>query len=262
MAEGPAFQKLQFEFAGHIRDPQNVAPPPGIEDRRMAIYRELFYNNVESLLATSFPVLRKISDDKRWHALIRDYFATHRASTPYFLEIGQEFLRYLQDERGSQPQDFPFLLELAHYEWVELAVSVLEVGAAPAELQPDGDLLDGIPLANPAAWSLAYNFDVHRIGVTYQPTAPPAAPTCLVVYRKSDFDMGFLEINPVTARLIELIKRDEHVTGRALLTQIAHELQHPDPAAVIDGGAQTLQDLREHSIILGALPAPDATGET
>ncbi|MDH4254937.1 MAG: DNA-binding domain-containing protein, partial [Gammaproteobacteria bacterium] len=56
MAERPAFQRRQYEFAAHIRDPDANPPPAGIEDRRMAIYRELFYNNLLSLLGSTFPV--------------------------------------------------------------------------------------------------------------------------------------------------------------------------------------------------------------
>lgn len=252
MAERPPFQDQQFAFAAHIRDPERHPAPPDIEDRRLAIYRDLFYNNVEGLLARSFPVLRKIHGDDAWHALIRDYFANHRAKTPYFLEIPQEFLTWLQDERGARDGDWPFLYELAHYEWAELAVSVLPVEPVPQGVRGDADLLTGVPVANPAAWSLSYAFDVHRIGPSYLPEAPPAQPTFLIVYRDPALTMGFLEINAVTARLVELIKRDEGATGRALLTRIATELQHPKPDVVIDGGAGILQQLREHTIVLGA----------
>ena len=48
----PTFKKHQYEFTAHIRDPERNARPDGIEDRRMGIYRDLFYNNVEGFLLT------------------------------------------------------------------------------------------------------------------------------------------------------------------------------------------------------------------
>jgi hypothetical protein len=45
VADLPEFQRKQYEFAAHIRDPEKNAAPPGIEDRRLAIYRDLFFNN-------------------------------------------------------------------------------------------------------------------------------------------------------------------------------------------------------------------------
>jgi hypothetical protein len=47
-------RQQQFLLSKHIRDPENSPPPPDIEDRRLAIYRDLFYNNIEGLLAGTF----------------------------------------------------------------------------------------------------------------------------------------------------------------------------------------------------------------
>ena len=52
------FQKLQAQLTAHIRNPALAAAPGGIEDRRLNIYRELFYNNIEGFLANAFPVVR------------------------------------------------------------------------------------------------------------------------------------------------------------------------------------------------------------
>ena len=111
------FTAVQYAFARHIRDPENAAAPADVEARRMAIYCDLFYNNVESFIANSFPVLRRITPDDRWHAMLRDYFSRHRARTPLFPKMPQEFLHYLEHERDTEG-DPQFLLELAHYEWM------------------------------------------------------------------------------------------------------------------------------------------------
>ena len=210
----------------------------------MGIYRELFYNNVEGFLSGTFPVLRQIHDDDSWHALVRDIFARHHSRTPLFLEIPREFLNWLEHERGARPGDLPFLYELAHYEWAELALSVSEETLEQENVDPEGDLLDGTPVLSPLVWHLAYHYPVHRIGPDFLPDQPGETPTFLVVYRGRRDEVGFLEINPVTKRLLELISEDTHASGHALLTRIATELSHPQPGAVIDGGTGILQDLR------------------
>lgn len=98
----PDFINKQYEFAAHIRDPEINPPPAELEARRMAIYSELFYNNVESFVASSFPVLRELYEDNQWHAMARDFFSRHKSTTPLFLEISQEFLIYLQSERNLE----------------------------------------------------------------------------------------------------------------------------------------------------------------
>ncbi len=57
----PEFQQKQYAFAAHIRDPENNPAPDGVEDRRMAIYRELFFNNLHNLLGSTFPVIKSCS---------------------------------------------------------------------------------------------------------------------------------------------------------------------------------------------------------
>jgi hypothetical protein len=249
--EQPDFIRRQYEFAAHIRDPENRPAPGEVEERRMAIYRELLFNNVESFMAGSFPVLRKILDDARWNSLIRNYFSRHKSRTPLFLEMPREFLTWLESERGDQDGDLPFLRELAHYEWVELALSIAEESLDLPGVDSNGDLLKGIPVLSPLAWHLAYNFPVHRIGPGFLPDRPGDSPTFLVVYRDRDYEVGFLETNPVTKRLLELLDEDAGETGETLLLRIARELNHPNPDIVIQGGAEILENMKRKDIILG-----------
>ena len=107
------FRAKQAEFAAYIRDPQHNPAPADVAPERMAMYRELFFNNIDSFLATSFPVLRSLFSEQHWQALASDFFARHRCHTPYFSEIDEEFLDYLQ--QCQTVSDYPFLWELAHY---------------------------------------------------------------------------------------------------------------------------------------------------
>jgi hypothetical protein len=146
------------------------------------------------------------------------------------------------------------MLELAHYEWVELALSIDERAPDPAAADAGGDLLEGRPVLNPVHRSLAYRFPVHRLSPGYTPAAAPAEPTRLLVYRDLDDEVGFVEINVVTARLLELLADETIATGRAALLRIAAELNHPQPATVIEGGRTILEDLRNRQVVLGTVP--------
>lgn len=256
MTDAPAradFLRAQYAFAAHIRDPQNAPRPADVDERRMEIYRALFYNNMESMLSSSFPVIRSLLDDERWHDLVRDFFIRHRCHTPHFPEIPQEFIAYLQQERHA-PEDPAFLVELAHYEWIELDVS-LDDGAPPPHMDPNGDLLGGVPVMAPVVRNLSYHYPVHRISRDYQPSEPGSQPTRLVVYRDRLDEVRFLEINAVTQRLLALMKENTHSRGLDLLRIITDELQSPKPDAVIRAGAEVLADLRQRNILLGTLAA-------
>jgi len=249
-AAKPEFIRQQLAFAAHIRDPMQHPAPAGIEDRRMGIYRELFYNNVEGFLNNSFPVLRKVMDDDAWHALARDFFAQHHCHSPLFLEIPREFLTYLDEERGEREGDLPFMRELAHYEWVELALSIAENEDQPT-VNAGGDLLDAIPVLSSLAWPLSYRYPVHTISPEFQPEAPGEQTTYLLVYRDAEDQVGFIALNPVSARLFSLLQEQTEQTGRQLLQQIADEMQHPNTEVVIEGGVTILNEWRQLGIVLG-----------
>ncbi len=251
MESTPEFIRRQYEFAAHIRDPEHKPVPADIEDRRMDIYRELFYNNVEGFLSNTFPVLREILPDKNWHSMVRDYFCNHLSQSPLFLEIPREFLNWLENERENKPDDLPFLFELAHYEWTELALSISEETFNMDNINPDGNLLTGIPVLSPLAWHLTYLYPVHKISLDNLPDQPGDTATCLVVYRNREDEIGFMEINPVTKRLLELIDADNNETGEQLLNRVANEMSHPQPEVVVNGGMEILRELAEKDIIPG-----------
>ena len=250
MADLPAFQQKQRAFAAHIRDPDHSAPPAGIENRRMAIYRELFFNNLEGLLRRSFPVLREILGEDAWRGLVREFMVRHRAHTPYFLEVPRELVDFLAAPRNDAGEP-PFLPELAHYEWVELALSVASERDDLAGIEDDGDLLAGVPVKSVLAWPLSYRFPVHRVSKQFQPAEPGAQPTCLVVYRNPDDELAFMELNRLTAALLERIAGNVELTGGELLRDLGTEFGYADTAALLGHGRRAMEEFREAGILLG-----------
>lgn len=235
-----ALREQQFTLARHLRDPALHPAPPGIEERRLKVYRDLFYGAIEGLLAGSFPVMRKTLGDERWHARVRDFYANYRSQTPLFTEIAEVFVEYLQ---GITP-DAPWQAELAHYEWIESAL-YLSDAEAPAH-DPHGDLLDGEPLLSCVAVPLACCWPVERIGPDFQPDQPDEAPTLLLVHRDADFQVRFARISGLAYRLLAGLEG----SGRATLEALAAEWG-ADREEVVEQGRRLLDDLREQGVILG-----------
>lgn len=246
-----ALLALQTAFAAHIRNPDCMPAPTGIEDRRMKIYRELFFNNISKFLAGNFPVLHCMYDKPGWSRLTRDFYVEHRAHTPLFTEISKEFLRYIEEQRRDRAGDPPFLLELAHYEWVELALSLDLRDLEDIRHDRDGDMLQGIPLLSPLAWPLSYRFPVHRIGPDFQPGEPPAQATHLLVYRNRADEVKFMQLNDVTRFLLALMQEQPDLNGLRLLELTAARIGHSDANSVIKHGVQLMQDLRSRDVLLG-----------
>lgn len=217
----------------------------------MAIYTDLFFNNVESLLAANFPVIRSLHDDVAWNALVRSFYCDHRSRTPLFTEIAREFIRHLESRAEREIGDPPFLLELAHYEWSELALTLDEHDVADVDHDPDGDLLTGVPIVSPTVRVLAYHYPVHRIRTEFRPDVPNEQPVLLLLVRDRNDDVRFLEIDALSALLIERLQANRENSGNECLTALLRDIGRTDDTGLQASGSAILQRLRERDAILG-----------
>jgi hypothetical protein len=246
---GPArLREQQLALTRHLRDPAQVPAPAGIEDRRLAVYRELLFNNIRELLGGNFPVIRALLGETRWQALVRGFYRDHRSQTPVFPEIAREFMRYLESLPELEP---PFLCELAHYEWVELALQISEARVDDVAYDAGDDLLDGAPVLSPLAWPLAYRWPVHRLGPDFRPDAPPDVPTLLLLRREADGNVRFSELSPLAFRLLCRLGDAPQLSGRAQLQALAGEAGVPADEAFIAQGRQLLEQMRASGVLLG-----------
>lgn len=194
---------LQQAFAANIRTQGEVAGPDGVDDRRMAIYRELFFNNIQGFLDTTFPVCAAIAGKAAWRQLALDFLREHVCHTPYFAEVCQEFLAYLQARSAEAGHDDPaWLYELAHYEWLELAVDIadVEVDDFSGQTLAAEALAGGYVRVNPSLQSGLYQYPVQQLS----PDNPAPAPqlTALAVYRDAADRVQFLQLSPFSLALL------------------------------------------------------------
>lgn len=241
------FQHFQHDFGRHLRDPHHAPRPAGVGARPAGVYAELLFNNLCGFLDACYPVTRATLGPLRWQRLMRAFFREAHCQSPWFREIPKAFLDWLN--ANDRPRLPPWLRDLAHYEWVELALDVME--AEPPAHRPKGDLLTGSPVLAPALMNLHYAWPVQAIGPAYRPRKP--RPTHLLVFRHADDTVRFIALNPVSARLVALLKEGTW-SGHDACHQIAQELGHPDPRQLIAHGAALLNQLRREGAILGTQP--------
>lgn len=247
----PDFRKKQAEFVAYIKDPSNNPLPEGAKYQRMDMYRELIFNNIVGFLSSNFPVLKKILAPAAWLALVQDFFVKHSCQTPYFAEIAEEFLDYLQHERKPKTGYPVFMLELAHYEWVEMALFIASIPA-----QKSANIADFLSDPNaftvdlsPLAWPLVYQYPVHLIAPYFQPSEPTAKATFLVVYRNAKFEVKFMQLNAIVYRLLTTLQDSVVIDVSACLKAIAEEFSLP-PASVVVGGITMIKNLATKEIII------------
>lgn len=244
-----SLHEQQHGMGLYLRDPEHVAPPPEMNPSRAEVYRDLVFANLSSLISGTFPVLVKILGDEQWRVLVRIFLRDYRAHTPKFGEIAEEFVEFLASEpqalaEGSWP---PFMVELAHYEWVEMALQQSDADPLPAS---DAGLLLERPLQVSAlAWPLAYAWPVQSVGPDYQPDTAPEQPTLLLVRRAEDWSVKFSGLSPLAFRLLQRIDEFPELDGRAQLQGLALEAGMSGSQEFFDNGLALLRQMHGEGVV-------------
>lgn len=257
------FQVWQTTFAARIRDPRGVPRPPGVPARRMRVYEELLFNNLEGFLLACYPVTRRLLGAARWRLVVRRFFAGHRCHSPLFRDIAKSFLDWMQDQVPVIFPTLPFLTELMHYEWLELAVEIAPDAIDPDAVDPAGDIYEGRPVLNPTARLACYRYPVHRIGPRWRQQPPDSSAHCYLIFRTAQDEVRFVMLTALAAQLLIMLK-ERRLSGRDALLRLAEQTPPAHLEAFLAGGSALLRELRCQGALLGTwqppgrMQAPDA----
>jgi uncharacterized protein len=253
------FTDYQAAFAARIRDPKQAARPPGAAAKRMRVYEELLFNNLEGFLLSAYPVTRKLLGKRLWRQTVRRFFVEHRSHSPLFRDIPKAFLDWMQLQGGADFPELPFLSEFMHYEWLELSVSIAPEAVDPAAIDAQGDLLRGRPALHPTARLACYAYPVHQIGPRFKPAAADGQTWCYLLFRDDALcsedaggqdEVRFILLNPLSARLLRLL-RDQQPSGNEALAHLAGQIAPAQHPAFVQFGGELLRDLRAQGALLG-----------
>lgn len=245
MAESLA--TLQRRWADHVRDP-SAAAPDGIEASRLAVYRRLCIDSLDTLLAGSLPRLRQQLGTPRWRDTVEHYYARHTCQTPLFPRIADEFAAWLavQDTLALPG----WAAELAHYESTRqsLYIEASDAGRLLQRVPEDSDVLAVSPLAR----VLGYQWPVHEDEDEGPGSVLSAAPTLLLIRRLADFSLQVEQLSPLAYALLSVFGDDGAPVDEAL--QVLSETHGVATDALRVACAPVLDELCAAGVLV-ALPS-------
>jgi hypothetical protein len=244
-----SFQVIQHDFIQHIKNPQANPFDGDIEDRRLKIYRELFFNNILGFLSSGFPVLESLYSEQQWQVLARKFFIEHECRSPYYIDISKEFVEYLSSEYELGEYDPIFMRELAQYEWLELDVSVRKSNQVTKTWDTYSQI-NQVQMSD-LATLVSYQYPVHQISVDFRPTQASEA-VYLVIYRDATDEVSFTLINAVSAHLLSTIMEQGVASFDSLSQMMSAAKPQLDPKQINKSLQQVLQDLLKQEILFPA----------
>jgi len=162
-------------------------------------YRELARMSLIEPLETMFPVLKALLETTdQWEACIQAFLDARVIRSGHYRDIAPAFLGWLAATGWGQGR-WPFILELAHAELLEVLVARFPDTDPPKGLHDEPAVEDSLVL-EAATQIVSYNHAVHR--TTEQAPIPASSPTHLLAYRTADGPAKLLELTPATAVLL------------------------------------------------------------
>ncbi len=239
------FQHLQQQLADAIREQQAGLAPIGVTPGQFAVYQELFFNNVLNFVSNAFPVLCSLYTQEAWQQKVAAFYRSAAQPSPYFLQIAEQFLQW-QSEQPLTAEDPAFIAELAHYEWIELALATRIVAdeLQLAALKPDSRLQ-----LSALAELLIYQYPVMQISVDFQPAQPSATPNFLLVYRDLQDVVKFIQLNQLSAALLFQLQSEPGIPWSRLLQTLADLFPTMTAAKLKQGADEFVQDLANKAVI-------------
>jgi len=268
LAEQPSLAEHQRTMGLHLRDPDNAPAPDNLDARRLGIYRELVFNNIESQLSAAFPVINSILSTQTWQALVREFLRNYRAQTPYFTQLSAEFVDFLAnrelDKLSNKDLDksLPaFLLELAHYERVELDIFMMDktedeisaVAQTKVEIS-NIDLLNKPLRLTSTTQLLAYAYPVHKVSPNFLPEHAPAQPTLLLLFQDDEQEVRFFELQPLAYQVLSKLSDGQAIKGLTLLGSIAKDIKLEVSETFLQQGLALLAQLNALNVFVSTQP--------
>lgn len=237
------FQQVQQDFVAYLRSPEQSKKPADVAQQRLDVYRELLFNNVSGFVSSAFPVLKSLYKEHAWQQRLQLFFAGYSCENPFFLSIAGSFLDFLQHQYQLQPDDPVFLLELAHYEWLELELATRKVAPECAVTKLNYQRLQ---LSNLASVQ-AYQYPVHKICREFQPEH--TEPGFLLIHRNSEDEVKFIALNPLTTLLLQLLAQQPGLTLTELVEQLLPYVPQLDPTQLCSGAQRILLDFVQKGVV-------------
>ena len=262
MASQPDFIRLQRNLAGYFRTDIKKGVPASLNNERLKVYKDLIHGNISSFIDTQFPICGRLVGKNKWKRLIKHFIAHHKLATPFFHQITLHFLlflkQHLKHEESARKKTYPAcLLELAHFEWQELAVVMAEDTPIPP-FQKKITATKPLVLV-PVIQLVQYHYPVHYMTLPEdgKPVRIPrrsAQPIYLIVYRKLDDDLGVMTINSGGIQLMNQLISAPKCSVKTHFQRLIKLMAIPKESrpAFEKSARQQLTLLQEEGVILGS----------
>ena len=183
--------------------------PWRLDSSRAQVYRDLIFSTIEGTLRRAYPITATMLGEEQWLQLAHEFFAEHPSSSPLLWQMPGELLEFVSEQRGRFLAEFPDLLDLLRFEWVEIEVAMMEDLGFGSE---DDNTHESVPVS--ASTPIKVN-PHHKLLILEYPVYLPldnplrqrrGSYTFFVFRHEPTFEIRYMLLAPLHRTVVELLQ--------------------------------------------------------
>lgn len=225
----------------------------------VGLYGRLIAYGHHDVMDSIFPFCSSLLGDE-WHEVVEDYLLKYPPDHFNLNRICRHFSEYLCKFGQRYLRRFPFMHELADYEWMELEKiedSSTIVFGDPSPIESPEQIVTMRPVVNPTLIVRHYHYPIPEIAARVQNDLKvrrktPPKSTHLAIYRDPENHKArFLELGAAASTVVETAKSEQCNYQRLLQLAVSLTPELPPDRAVVDF-LQLIEDLQKSYLFTGS----------
>lgn len=249
--------RQDFLKAGRDDVPQSLRTE--IDKKGVKLYASLLNHGRQDLMRSIYPHCARLLG-KNWQPVVTEYFAAYPPDHYNLNRAALHFAQFLKEHGQDFAKRFPFLVELADYEWLEMQLLEIDVPVVvekSVELDSPEAFSDYGPLVNPVMTVKEYQYPICKIvdqlaNSKRLPRNVSVAPTFVAVYRDPETNKcRFMELGAVASAVIDAARQGA-VSFADLVSLAVSKTPQVDPQIVVSDFLKLMETLQEMRVFIGS----------
>lgn len=232
---------------------------PQLDQRGVELYGKLIEYGHHDVMESIYPHCAFLLADQ-WQSVMEDYFLKFPPAHYNLNRICQPFPAYVTEYGGKYLKRYPFLAELADYEWIELE----KMEESREVKRFGGEAINGLeqivgssPVVNPTLTLRRYEYPLLEIVEKLEeglrlPAKIKKSVTFVAVFREPDsHGAEFMELGETVVKLLEKTL-SEKVSYQDLLLQFLADNPQASPEAGIIEFLEIIEELQSSCLLVGS----------
>lgn len=232
-----------------------------VDAEGVRLYAGLLSYGHHDLMISVYPGCARLMDD-HFHDAVDNYLETFPPEHYNLNQAARRFPEYLTKYGERWVKKFPYILELADYEWVELEMleKPADIERFPYEPLTSPEQFEKFaPVVNPALLMRKYKYPIpsivdHLSDECCMPKQVEPSDTYMAIYRDPDTHRcRFMELGELAVGLVESALQAP-LSYRELLSTAVARSANPDPQQTVVEFLELVETLQSASLFVGSRP--------